>query len=337
MLQDDDFHRPNKRRVVARQIKSSSTWQLSSDILHQVLGFFLSARGVVDVEAIRSAMLVSKQWNEVVTSQSLWSIPQLHDEPFDSIRDALHIVDEGIVNNCREGEEMPSFIGFTKIEQMNCSFVDDSVVFRAVERSSRIPCLICVSPKDQVSDALLNHVFETHFFRGTFDFIAPFKNPRMTRKQFFLGIGQWGRRVIRWYVDGDIKSLTIPPVFCPQPSRIPLPLQEQELDSNEIISRKRMRLDYRHLQYLERSQTESLSDHLSRQSWALIVDWLIEITMCFSLDSRIPFHSMDLLRRFVSRMKVSEIPHKSMQFIPTPFSNFALVHREGSQEANINF
>lgn len=295
-----------KRRLVTHAPVAS--WQLSSDILHHVLGFFVSNDGVVDVETLLSTMLVSKQWNEVCTSSSFWSTTQESSESGDPIRNALYLMPDDF-GSLQLEEEVPCLIGFTRVARLEGGLGGDgSVVFRAVERSSRRPCLLCISPKDQRSDTLLNHLYEANFFQGSFGFMEPQRKSVMMRREYPLGVGLWGGRVIRWYEDDvDSTSLSImpPPVFSPKVSELALTRSENEPDLYEFYARCRLKFHYRHLQYLERSQKEVISDHLSTRSWAMIVDWLIEITMCFCLDSRVTFHAMDLLRRFLSQIEVS--------------------------------
>lgn len=309
-----DVVNPNKRRLVSVHNESFASSQLSSDILHQILSYFVSDIGVVDVETIRSVMLVSKLWNEVSTSCSMWSIPQRQCQHADPIRNALYFSNSGVTTcSDQQVEETLSLIGFAKLEEIDGGFVDDSSVFRAIERSSRTPCIICVSPKGQKPDVLLNHIFEVNFFQGSFGCKSPSKNGRMTQKQnkqneYFLGVLELGGHVVRWYEDCDVAAMIRSPVFSPSSSEIIL--RDRETESRETLSHnKHLKLNYGHLQGLERSHTKPISDYLSRRSWAMIVDWLIEITMCFCLDSRIPFHAMDLLRQFISCMEVSFTIH----------------------------
>lgn len=275
---------------------------LSSDTLHHVFGFFLSDAGTVDGGTLRSIMLVSKQWNEVATCSSLWKIQKQNDASnTDPIESALSIteVDSAVVDPPDEKPEELSLVGFTKMDHVHFSFGDDSVGFRAKERSRGIQCILAVSRTSERSNLLLNHIFEASFFQGGLEFMAPGQRDVFARMQKYypLGVILVGDYVVRWYEDGDDLNPVLPPRMFSIPFR---PQPEQRESFRALVP---LAFDHRYLQYLESRQKSEVTNHLSRRCWAMIVDWLVEITQCFTLRDRVPFHAMDLFHRFVSNIK----------------------------------
>jgi hypothetical protein len=299
--------RPRKtqrQRFLVQPSEPRVLCNLSSDTLHHIFGFFLSDAGKVDGDTLRSAMLVSKQWNEVATSTSLWKMKNASNT--DPIESALCIseVDNSGDDSVSDGDEKPerlSLVGFIKISQINDGFGDNSIVYRAKERSQGTQCLIAVSPKNKRPNMLLNHIFEGSLFQGGSEFLDhPEKKDAFARmrKHYPLRTILVGEHVVRWYEDGDMNSI-LPPQIC-VPSPVPNPEVPKSFRVLETLV-----ADHRHLRSLERRQKSEITNYLSRRSWAMIVDWLVEITQCLNLERRVPFHAMELFRRFVSNIKAS--------------------------------
>ena len=295
-----------KRRRLAPQDPCLET-ELSSDMLHHIFGFFLASSGKVDGASMMSAMLVSKRWNAVATSRSLWA--SIH-EPTNANTISQTLIIQDVTqsrSSCSDEEFAVAFqplslIGFAKLTQRNLGFGDNSMVYRALERCSGRVCRICVSPKNQRSSAVLNHIFEAHFFQGETDFLAPGCDDSVHMKTDYpRGVVIIGFKIVRWYEDGDI------------PCRLPEPLfgikSTYNLTSHQMnIVKSRLPHGvsvHSHLRNMEIAQaSQPVNDHLCRRSWALVVDWLVEVEFCFGLPYRTTFHAMDLFRRFVSHLQV---------------------------------
>lgn len=320
--------------VVQSTEKYTQSFPLSNDILHDVLGYFVSESvEKVDGQSLRSAMLVCKQWHSIATSRTMWSSNPLlpHSGSDDSIRFALYIQDgaskEKTDNLSSPGSRQPetlSLIGFQKLKFLGKAIAgDQSLLYRSVERSSGERCILSIGPQNKKSAQIINHIFEGDFFHGANrdiswlvdgssdngdnSYCMPNKYPR--------GVALIGRQVVRWYQNAeDINSIYPKPSFQPTLRNIRRGFEEFHKSGSEgVCCNSQDKLMYRlrkcssleHLLRLERSNCPTqLKDHISMRHWAVLVDWVVEIVQCFDLEDRIMFQAMDLFRGFVSEIRV---------------------------------
>ena len=223
-------------------------------------------------------MLVSKHWNDVATSPSLWRMPYQGSFRL-SIVHALKIntssdlycsgasVDEKTVLR------PSSFLGFVKLESAKCKLGENEMtVYHAMERSSRVTFLFCVAPRHLRSKEVLNHIF--------------FHRVHLCPELFCIMGSNWQRIVL---VYRDVSHH--PPGSVDFQSRADRLVQENL--QTHVPSCMRLVLH----QFLGRCRP---STHpISTAHWAIIVDWVFEVAGCFDIDVAVVFSAMELFRRFL--------------------------------------
>lgn len=170
------------------------------DLLHYIFSFFFAddSTNVVDETSILSMMLISKHWNEVATSHSLWTTIRSNNPrkrrrkmpptELRLLRNVFHI-NSSIDLFCNPPAEVvdekkkknnffrpSSFLGFSKLESVQCTYTmkgqnDDReektedkemmTVFRVQERSTHQRFLFCVSSRQSRSKTILSHIYES--------------------------------------------------------------------------------------------------------------------------------------------------------------------------------
>jgi hypothetical protein len=282
---------------------------LSNDLLQHVVSFFVSEKGLVDGESLRSTALVSKRWNEVVYARSLWAIPAgLTGTGAQSANYAI-----GSSLAIREVDEtgessVDSCIGFLKLERAISSPSSVATYFRVLERATEQRCILSIAKDKRKTSDMLKELYHAHHVQHD-AFLEPYRESRSLSSvhRFPRGVrvGLDGK-MIRWYDDVDedhVQNNTQPPLVSPR----------EEVTANQVHFRSSRKLDKQqldqsiaHLLALELTagSIDSCRTHIRIDCWATLVDWVAEIVECFGLDDHTAYRAMAYFQRFLSLSKV---------------------------------
>lgn len=271
---------------------------LSNDVLHNVLGCFVSDSRCVDGKTLRSVALVSRKWRAVAYSSSLWSIPtQLQCPPMarreSSINASLEIRDSSKDTITRE-----SLMGFVHVRQLTENAESGTSRFLVREKATGKDCVLSLTTKKrEKSSHFIREIFHGHqllqgrFLKSCSD-LEHGEYHRIPR-----GILMYENRVLRWYLQ---QSNACPgtPSTTQTHAQTMLEQQKDQTDISSSISR------------LLNSQEEAgrlnpARRHVSVDSWATILDWVAEVAECFALDDSVIFLAMAYFDRVVSTSEVS--------------------------------
>jgi hypothetical protein len=312
-------HRPPKKMCHSVSNPGYAA-NLSNDILHHVIGFFVSKSGPVDGQSLRSASLVCKQWQEVVYSSSVWAgVVGAPGDQVDSVGLSLQIREtEG-----RKGASKESLIGFVKLDGTDFNPNLNTINFRVLERATNNKCILSIARDDHKTPEMMKEIFQAHFQQQE-DFLRPLGG-KETRSQcrdlhFPRGICVLNGRVVRWYEDSaknKPKNLSKPRILTPIEERCHAVKKESSLTtSGRLLENLELNHWITHLLNLEKTfgPLNSSRPRVRMDRWATIVDWIIEIVECFNLDDNTAFHTMALFERFVSTNMVRVIPFDARLF-----------------------
>jgi hypothetical protein len=297
---------------------------LSNDLLQHVASFFVSEKGLVDGESLRSIALVSKRWKEVVYAQSLWVIPAgLTSTGKQSASNAI-----GSSLAIREIDEtgessVDSCIGFLKLERTISPTSSVASSFRVLERATDRRCILSIGKDKEKTSEMLKELFDAHHIQQD-AFLQPFRESttalyRSLRFPRGVRVGLDGK-LIRWYDDVDEDDVQQPRIS-----------PREEVTANQVhsqLSRKlgcqKLDQSIAHLLALERTagSIDSSQAHIRNDCWATLVDWLFEIVECFGLDDHAAYRAMAYFHRFLSVSQVSQvrlgIAPKGLEVVPAP-------------------
>lgn len=280
----------------------------SSDILHQVLSFFVSNNQIVDGESLRVASLVCKQWQGVVDSRSLWDTPggvREHnksndndntDSPYNTVYRSLDIREQ--VGDCLSYENslQASLIGFVNLKYYGGKFPE--LYFFVRERATGSKLLLSISRDGQKHPSFIRDVYVNHFeLKG--EFLLRDNNNKLDNffpsQRFPLGISLWKGRVVRWYrSETELEAMEAINLISPKRET----LLHQDLafakpDKHFSLARHLIELEINSL----RDTNDGIFHAEGRQH---MVDWMVEIVECFALEDRTIFQAMLLFDRFIT-------------------------------------
>lgn len=281
---------------------------LSADLLHQVLLFFVSKTKVVDGESLRSSSLVCKQWREAVNLKSLWAIPSSGDLGGNdknktqewSVYGSLQIKEA----DDSDSSLQESLVGFIKLR-----FFGKELGFLVRERATEEDWLICIAIDGHKSPRLIRQLYADHFeLNERFLNFDTSSSTSLSYQPYPSGICVWKGRVVLWYR---------PSVFCDyshetesdwlklQEARFRhfcRPIGEPILHNHDWTNMSCQAVALvRHQFRLENCCRAERSGNrrIPLNSWATIVDWVVEVAECFDLDDKTVFQAMALLDQFV--------------------------------------
>jgi hypothetical protein len=298
---------------------------LSNDLLQHVAKFFVSEKGLVDGESLRSIALVSKRWKEVVYARSLWAIPAGltistgKQSASNAIGSSLAIreVDE-------TGESsVDSCIGFLKLERAISSTSSGATSFRVLERATEQRCILSIAKDKRKTSEMLKELFHAHHVQQD-AFLQPYRESKsLSRSLRFprgVRVGLDGK-LIRWYDDVDEDHVQ-------NNTQLSMVSPREEVTANQLnfqLSRKlaNQQLDQSiaHLLALERTagSIDSSQAHIRKDCWATLVDWVVEIVECFGMDDHTAYRAMAYFHRFLSVSEVRlEIAPRGLEVAPGP-------------------
>lgn len=300
----------------------------SNDILFQIFEFFVGDNGDsgVDGTALKNAMLVCRQWNQMANSKALWNISiQRFPETLDSTHRALLMCSNCenptlSLNQPEEGEDQQlPLIGFQKISDEVSRHGDQSSIFRVKNRATGKRSLLSVSRPNNRTREVLNQVFEAHFFQRSDFHNGKEDSSAFMSKQFPQGVAIISGRVTRWYQESTNCTIFPNPVFVSHLKSFRNGWEEvhsEDMDTLDSMERRfQLCYSFDHLKQLERDHMGNTRDFAGDPVtdsvyWAMIVDWVIEITQCFDLEDRIVFHTMALFRHFMWKTRACVPPQK---------------------------
>lgn len=299
---------------------------LSNDLLQHVASYFVSEKGVVDGESLRSTALVSKRWKEVVYARSLWMIPAgLTSTGKQSAGNAI-----GSSLAIREVDEtgessVDSCIGFLKLERAFSSTSSVATSFRVLERATEQRCILSIAKDKRKTSEMLKELFHAHHVQQD-AFLQPYceSTSFSTRSHRFprgVRVGLDGK-LIRWYDDVNDED------YVPNNTQLPLVSPREEVTANQVhvrlskkLANQQLDQSIAHLLALERTadSIDSTQAHIRRDCWAKLVDWVVEIVECFGLDDHTAYRAMAYFHRFVSACEVSlGIAPRELEVAPVP-------------------
>ena len=316
------------KKTCSRNKTVSAEKALSNDLLQHVASFFVSDKGVVDGESLRSTALVSKRWKEVVYARSLWEIPAglTNSTGKQSASNAI-----GSSLAIREVDEtgessVESCIGFLNLERAIPSTGSVATSFRVLERATEHRCILSIAKDKRKTSEMLKELFHAHHVQQD-AFLQPFCESRLlsTRAHRFLRgvrVGLDGK-LIRWYDDVDDEDHDVPnntqlPVVSP---REKVTASQVHFQSSRKLANQQLDQSIAHLLALERtaSSIDSSQNHIRRDCWATLVDWVVEIVECFGLDDHTAYRAMAYFHRFLSASEVRlGIATRPLEVAPVP-------------------